>query len=152
MLEDRERVELPVDQYDNLIKSHRKELDTESKRKAAYNRRILVKLRAKGMSMEECAQILDVTPRTCYNYEKEYKDPDNVYFKPNQSPGPKPKLTAEDIDNIRIAIRKEELTAAATVIYIKDHYGVDYCENQVRRYFSDDIKVLRRRKKKSTNN
>ena len=134
------------DELNSILDNYSDLIDSPAKARKAEKRITLVRMRYNGVPIEQCAQNLGITVRTCYNIQNEWNEKGPISIVPKTSTGAKPKLSENDIQEIKMVIRDHSLTVKEAADYIKNNTDTQLSENQVRRIFHDDVKKLRNRK------
>ena len=140
------RMHVHPDELNNILDNYSDLIDSPAKARKAEKRITLVRMRYNGMSIEQCAQNLGITVRTCYNIQNEWNEKGPISIVPKTSTGAKPKLSDDKIQEIKMVIRDHSLTVKEAADYIKNNTDTQLSENQIRRVFRDDVKMLRNRK------
>ena len=134
------------DELNSILDNYSDLIDSPAKARKAEKRITLVRMRYNGVPIEQCAQNLGITVRTCYNIQCEWNEKGPISIVPKASTGAKPKLSEDEIREIKAVIRNNSLTVKEASDYIKNNTKTQLSENQIRRVFRDDVKKLRNRK------
>lgn len=136
---------VPEDRLNGLLSEMIDQLDTPAKAIKAEKRLTLVRMRYLGVPLEDCAKYLGLTLRTCYNIQNDWNERGEESLVPKTSSGAKPKLSEEKIEEIKAAIKDRSMTVKETADFIREDTGTTLSENQIRRIFQNEVKMLRRR-------
>lgn len=137
--------QVPPEDLNKVLDEYSDRLDTPAKARKAERRITFVRMRYNGFSIEECSKSLGITQRTCYNFQNEWNAKGKESIVPRTSTGANPKLSQEEVREIRHVIKDNSFTVKETAEYIRNNTDTKLSENQIRRIFRDDVKKMRNR-------
>ena len=137
---------IPVQELDEMFSEQSPMLDTPAKARKAEKRITFIRMRLNGYSISECSKCLGITERTCYNIQRDWNEGKKDWLVPGTSSGANPKLDPAIVEDLKKIIRKNSMTVKETAEYIRKNENMELSENQIRRIFRDDVRMLRNRK------
>lgn len=136
---------IPFDELESLWDSVESMdgLTSVEKRRMA-ERLSFVRLRYKGYSVAEAADILGVNRQSGYNWQKSWNEKGFEGLKPDFDGGAPSKLTDVQKKDLVSYVSSREMCTDSVVDYVKMAYSIEYSETQISRILKKGGLVYRR--------
>jgi transposase len=97
-----------------------------------YKRLLVIKMLKKGFNIDDAAEFINVTPRTVYNWLKNYNEKGLDGLIPNFGGGRPAYLTNEELSELNIILSDENANYTIEQVrkIIRDKFGVEYSYKQ----------------------
>lgn len=112
----------------------------QEKRKDAkmLERLLFIKFMYKGDSVPQAADKLEVSDVTGYNWLERWDEGGLEGLKPQYSGGPKPKIDAEQKEQLKEMLEKKDYwTTEEALMLVKEKFDVEYSDTQMRRILKE---------------
>lgn len=136
---------VPLDELEALIDSIESRNDlTPVEKRRMVQRLSFIRLRYKGYSVAESADILDINRQSGYNWQSAWNNGGSEALKPGFDGGAPSKLTPEQKKDLASYVDGRELCTESVVEHVERSYGVRYSGMQISRILRKEGLVYRR--------
>ena len=122
---------VPLDELRSLEAEYDRQLESYASIRRMRDRVCFIRMRYNGYSVEEAAANIGFTTKTGYNIQESWNEHGMEGLKPNFRGGPKSRLTDEQKEEIREALRLNPMSTKDVRLYIMDEYGIEYSDKQI---------------------
>ena len=122
---------VPLDELRSLEAEYDRQLESYASIRRMRDRVCFIRMRYNGYSVEEAAANIGFTTKTGYNIQESWNEHGMEGLKPNFKGGPKSRLTDEQKEEIREALRLNPMSTKDVRLYIMDEYGIEYSDKQI---------------------
>ena len=117
---------------------------TSVERQRVITRLQMVRLRYKGHSIAEVADILGVNRQSCYNWQDAWNKEGILGLRPRFDGGAPSKLSPEQKADVAEYVKGREMCTDAVVDYVERAYSIRYTSMQISRILKNQGLVYRR--------